>query len=363
VYFSPEIASAQDHYPFGSIMPGRSFSSDSYRFGFQGQEQDDEVKGTGNHIHFTFRGYDSRTGKMWSVDPLAPEYPWNSPYAFSENRVIDAVELEGLESFSNITWQAIHRDNPKLANNPEFRRGMLQAEGTGAAIGVAAFVGFYFGPAAVAWAVNNPVAAGEVVVELGNPSGVGLFGVGGAGIASSQLGRSSLKLGDELLDEAIELFNRVDPPFGNQTGKVFGSVDDFISGLGSGSFSYRTPSNMLDFHSHGTAEEILTILGHKNVDDFAKSFEGLSQLDAINLFTCSCGGGTFAKELAQKSKKIVGGFSTEVVIKMDGTISLPKGGEYIIRGLDGEVLDQFSPKNTQSVIDRMQEVIGTTSGK
>lgn len=25
-------------------------------------------------------------------------YPWNSPYAFSENRVIDAVELEGLEA-------------------------------------------------------------------------------------------------------------------------------------------------------------------------------------------------------------------------------------------------------------------------
>ena len=81
-------------------MPGRSFSSDSYRYGFQGQEQDDEVKGTGNHIHFTFRGYDTRSGRMWSVDPLAPEYPWNSPYAFSENRVIDGVELEGLEYLS-----------------------------------------------------------------------------------------------------------------------------------------------------------------------------------------------------------------------------------------------------------------------
>jgi hypothetical protein len=33
-----------------------------------------------------------------STDPLEPEYPWNSPYAFSENRVIDMVELEGLET-------------------------------------------------------------------------------------------------------------------------------------------------------------------------------------------------------------------------------------------------------------------------
>jgi hypothetical protein len=34
-----------------------------------------------------------------SLDPLAPDYPWNSPYAFSENRVIDCIELEGLEIF------------------------------------------------------------------------------------------------------------------------------------------------------------------------------------------------------------------------------------------------------------------------
>ena len=31
------------------------------------------------------------------MDPLASQYPHNSPYAFSENRVIDGVELEGAE--------------------------------------------------------------------------------------------------------------------------------------------------------------------------------------------------------------------------------------------------------------------------
>ena len=41
--------------------------------------------------------YDARIGRFLSIDPLAAQYPWNSPYAFSENRVIDAVELEGLE--------------------------------------------------------------------------------------------------------------------------------------------------------------------------------------------------------------------------------------------------------------------------
>lgn len=40
---------------------------------------------------------DREVTRFMSVDPLAPKYPHNSPYAFSENRVIDAVELEGLE--------------------------------------------------------------------------------------------------------------------------------------------------------------------------------------------------------------------------------------------------------------------------
>ena len=42
--------------------------------------------------------HDPRVGRFFAVDPLAPKYPHNSPYAFSENRVIDMVELEGLEA-------------------------------------------------------------------------------------------------------------------------------------------------------------------------------------------------------------------------------------------------------------------------
>lgn len=71
----------------------------NYRYGFQGEEVDNEISGEGNSIHFTFREYDPRIGRMKSIDPLSPDYPWNSPYAFSENRVIDAIELEGLEAF------------------------------------------------------------------------------------------------------------------------------------------------------------------------------------------------------------------------------------------------------------------------
>ena len=37
-------------------------------------------------------------GRFFNIDPLAEKYTHNSTYAFSENRVIDARELEGLEA-------------------------------------------------------------------------------------------------------------------------------------------------------------------------------------------------------------------------------------------------------------------------
>ena len=70
-------------------------------FGFNGQEKTDEVSGVGNHLDFKYRGYDSQTGRFWSVDPLFKDYPWNSTYCFAENDVIRAMDLEGAEKKIN----------------------------------------------------------------------------------------------------------------------------------------------------------------------------------------------------------------------------------------------------------------------
>lgn len=69
------------------------------RYGFQGQEKDDEIKGAGNSVNYKYRMHDPRLGRFFAVDPLFKDYPWNSPYAFSENTVIDHIELEGLEKY------------------------------------------------------------------------------------------------------------------------------------------------------------------------------------------------------------------------------------------------------------------------
>lgn len=84
-----------------------SGSSDDYRYGFQGQEQDDEIKGKGNSLNYKFRMHDPRLGRFFAVDPLAPKYPHNSPYAFSENKLINSIELEGLESVPSYGLQGV----------------------------------------------------------------------------------------------------------------------------------------------------------------------------------------------------------------------------------------------------------------
>ncbi|MEY2669968.1 MAG: hypothetical protein RLZZ577_284 [Bacteroidota bacterium] len=93
------IRNSSDYSPFGVELDGRTVSLDGYRFGFQNQEKDNEVKGEGNSINYSFRMHDPRLGKFFAIDPLSKKYPHNSPYAFSENRVIDCGELEGLEIF------------------------------------------------------------------------------------------------------------------------------------------------------------------------------------------------------------------------------------------------------------------------
>ena len=79
-------------------MPGRMFSAGSaYRYGFNGKENDNEVKGEGNQQDYGERIYDPRLGRFLSVDPLTDDYPELTPYQFASNRPIDGIDLDGLE--------------------------------------------------------------------------------------------------------------------------------------------------------------------------------------------------------------------------------------------------------------------------
>ncbi len=75
-------------------MPGRKFDAgSSYRYGFNGKENDNEVKGEGNQQDYGMRIYDPRLERFLSVDPVTADsvtgdnfnrywYANNNPYGF-----------------------------------------------------------------------------------------------------------------------------------------------------------------------------------------------------------------------------------------------------------------------------------------
>jgi len=87
----------EDYYPFGSPMQTRTWSSEAYRFGFNGKEIDDEISGEGNQQDYGMRIYNPRLGKFLSVDPLFKDYPFYSPFHFAGNRPILCIDLDGAE--------------------------------------------------------------------------------------------------------------------------------------------------------------------------------------------------------------------------------------------------------------------------
>jgi RHS repeat-associated protein len=111
------------------LMPNRTFSNNSlsekYRYGFQGQEEDPEY--LDGAVSFKYRIHDKRLGRFLSVDPLFKSYPYNSQYAFSENRVIDCIDLEGAEKMKvGITrWTDSDGNRQENRSNEQF---VMEAE-------------------------------------------------------------------------------------------------------------------------------------------------------------------------------------------------------------------------------------------
>ena len=79
-------------------MPGREYMAQSvsgYRFGFNTQEQDDEIYGKGNANSAQFWEYDSRLARRWNVDPLFKKRSDLSPFCVFNNNPICFFDNNG----------------------------------------------------------------------------------------------------------------------------------------------------------------------------------------------------------------------------------------------------------------------------
>jgi len=79
------------------LVPNRQGSTPAYRYGFNGMEKDDELKGPGESYTTEFRQYDPRIGRWLSLDPLMAKYPNMSPFIGYNNNPIFFVDPKGLE--------------------------------------------------------------------------------------------------------------------------------------------------------------------------------------------------------------------------------------------------------------------------
>ena len=89
------MQSASDYSPFGVLLDGRSMQKMRYRYSFQGQEHDDEIKGEGNSYDFGARMQDPRLGRFLSIDNFTSKFPSQSPYSFACNTPIMGIDVNG----------------------------------------------------------------------------------------------------------------------------------------------------------------------------------------------------------------------------------------------------------------------------
>ena len=82
-----------DYYPFGMLYNEHPTGGTPVnKYLHQGQEYQEEL----GWNQFKWRNADPAIGRFFNIDPLAESYTYNSTYAFSENRVVNGIELEGL---------------------------------------------------------------------------------------------------------------------------------------------------------------------------------------------------------------------------------------------------------------------------
>ncbi|MBD0832531.1 DUF6443 domain-containing protein [Aestuariibaculum sediminum] len=92
-----ELLEENNYYPFGLKHKGYNSNIVSHHpfKDYQGQELTENLL---LNIHeWKYRISDPAIGRFWQIDPLADDYPYNSTYAFQENKMGMGVELEGLE--------------------------------------------------------------------------------------------------------------------------------------------------------------------------------------------------------------------------------------------------------------------------
>jgi RHS repeat-associated protein len=100
----------------------------AYRYGFNGKENDDEVKGVGNELDFGGRIYDPRVGRWLSVDPQRMASPGETPYRFGHSNPIQFKDPDGNWEEDGHFWTVYAMGITLGLNKNDARSLAVQAE-------------------------------------------------------------------------------------------------------------------------------------------------------------------------------------------------------------------------------------------
>ncbi len=90
-----DVVGVYHYYPYGKLIENRTWEATESRFGFQGQERDDEIAGAGNSLSTLFRQNNTQTCNWLSMDPEANLFPGRSTYTLYGNNPINRIDPRG----------------------------------------------------------------------------------------------------------------------------------------------------------------------------------------------------------------------------------------------------------------------------
>ncbi|WP_338356624.1 RHS repeat-associated core domain-containing protein [Yeosuana marina] len=119
-----DIKVYNDYYPYGMVLENRN-EAINYRFGFQGQEKDDEVKGKSNSYNTFYRQYDSRIARWTSIDPIT--HHQMSQYQSYDNNPLYWTDSRG-SSTDSTTVKKNSANHSNVPQRNKFNTGETQAK-------------------------------------------------------------------------------------------------------------------------------------------------------------------------------------------------------------------------------------------
>lgn len=90
-----EFIQETHYYPFGLILEGQAFNTETNKYLYNGKELQDDFELS--WYAYGARYYDAALGRFMSVDPLAEKNPTFNPYHYCSNNPINRIDPYGME--------------------------------------------------------------------------------------------------------------------------------------------------------------------------------------------------------------------------------------------------------------------------